>query len=57
MDQMGRYILDLADNEEKIASYRDAFPKALSLACSRQPHYNSKNMEVTMRLSILFRNR
>lgn len=42
---------------QKIASYRDTFPKALSLACSRKPRYNSKNMALTMRLSILFRNR
>lgn len=40
-----------------VASYRSRLGRTLSLALSRKPHYNSRNMEITMRLAILFRNR
>jgi len=42
---------------ERVATYRTSFWKAARLACSRKPRYNSKNMEITMRLAILLRNR
>lgn len=42
---------------KKVAAYPTSFFRALSLACSRQPKYNGKNMAVTMRLAILFRNK
>jgi len=40
-----------------VASYRDSVGRTLRLACSRKPHYNSRNMAITMRLAILLRNR
>lgn len=52
-----------SQNEEKrkflqqVADYRKNFGSALSLACSRKPKFNGMNMEVTMRLAILLRNR
>ena len=42
---------------QKVAAYRDSLGSAVSLACSRKPHYNSRNMAITMRLAILLRNR
>lgn len=42
---------------KKVANYRKSFFSALSLACSRKPHFNGKNMEITIRLSFLLRNR
>ena len=42
---------------QKVAGYRCNFFTALSLACSRKPHFNGKNMAVTIRLSCLLRNR
>jgi rhamnosyltransferase len=41
----------------QVATYRDSFGKALKLACSRKPKFNGKNMEMTIRLAILLRNR
>lgn len=52
-----------SENEEKrkflqrVADYRHSFGSALTLACSRKPKFNGMNMEVTMRLAILLRNR
>ena len=42
---------------KKVASYKDNCFTALSMACSQKPHFNSKNMAVTIRLSFLLRNR
>ena len=42
---------------QQVASYRDSFLSALKLACSRKPHFNGRNMELTIRLAILLRNR
>lgn len=42
---------------KKVAGYRRSFFTALSLACSRKPHFNGKNMAITIRLSFLLRNR
>lgn len=54
---------DQAANEDylrflqQVSTYRKGFFRAVKLSCSRKPHYNSKNMAVTMRLAILLRNR
>lgn len=42
---------------QQVAGYRRSFWRAVKLSCSRKPHYNSRNMAVTMRLAILLRNR
>ncbi len=42
---------------ETVAKYPSSFKNAVSLACSRIPHYNGRNMEVTLRLATLLRNR
>lgn len=42
---------------QKVATYRNSLSSAISLACSRKPRYNSRNMAITMRLAILLRNR
>ena len=64
--QMAQSILALApqpkDAEklhflQAVASYPDSIKNTLALACSRKPRYNGNNMDITMRLSILFRNR
>lgn len=64
--EMAQSILDQNPrivNEEKhaflkkVALYRKNLWAAVCLACSPEPHYNSKNMEITMRLAILLRNR
>lgn len=39
----------------KVADYKKGFGRALRLAFSRKPKYNSKNMAVTLRLSIIMR--
>lgn len=39
-----------------VATYRDSVKNTLSLALSRKPRFNGRNMAVTVRLSILFRN-
>lgn len=39
----------------KVSEYRNSFANALKLAFSRKPKYNSKNMAVTLRFSILMR--
>lgn len=41
----------------QVASYRRSFGSALTLACSRKPRFNGRNMELTIRLAILLRNR
>lgn len=52
-----------APDEEKVAflrqvaEYRHSFLTAMRLACSRKPRFNGKNMEFTIRLAILLRNR
>ncbi len=53
---------DLQDNDknaflQQVAHYRDSQWKALRLSLSRKPKYNGKNMAVTAKLAILFRNR
>lgn len=42
---------------QKVAGYRRNFFTALSMACSLKPHFNGKNMAVTIRLAFLLRNR
>lgn len=42
---------------KKVAAYRKSLFSAISLACSRKPRYNSKNMALTMRLAMVLRNR
>lgn len=50
-------------NQEKrewlqgVSCYRESFFRAAKLAMDRRPIYNSWNMEITLRLSILLRNR
>lgn len=41
----------------QVADYRSSFFSALKLACSRKPKFNGKNMEITIRLAVLLRNR
>lgn len=66
ISQMAQSILDqnptVADADKlaflkQVADYRTSFPKALALACSKKPHYNSRNMAITLRLAIALRNR
>lgn len=40
-----------------VSRYRESFFRAAKLALDRRPTYNSRNMEITLRLSILLRNR
>lgn len=42
---------------QAVATYPDSAKNTLALACSRKPRYNGMNMAITMRLSILLRNR
>lgn len=42
---------------QQVATYRKSPLSAVRLALSRKPKYNSRNMAITMRLSILLRNR
>lgn len=52
-----------APNREKwewlyhVSRYRESFFRAAKLALDRRPTYNSRNMEITLRLCILLRNR
>lgn len=52
-----------APNREKwewlreVSRYRESFWRAAKLALDRRPTYNSRNMELTLRLCILLRNR
>lgn len=41
----------------QVADYRRSFFTAARLACSPKPRFNGKNMELTIRLAILLRNR
>lgn len=41
----------------QVAAYRRSFGSAVTLACSQKPKFNGRNMEITMRLAILLRNR
>lgn len=40
-----------------VSHYRESFCQAAKLAIDRKPTYNSRNMEITLRLCILMRNR
>lgn len=42
---------------QQVAAYRQSFFGAVKLACSRKPKFNGRNMELTIRLAILLRNR
>ena len=42
---------------QQVATYRKNGLSALKLACSRKPKFNGRNMEVTIRLAILLKNR
>ena len=41
---------------EKVSLYRGSIIRTVALACSRQPQFNGKSMEVSIRLAILLRN-
>jgi len=41
----------------QVAAYRQSLGKAVRLACSGRPKFNGRNMELTIRLAILLRNR
>lgn len=65
VSRMAQSLLDQdphPEDEEKlrflqlVAAYPASFKNTLRLAFSRKPRFNGKNMAVTVRLSILFRN-
>ncbi len=42
---------------ERVARYRDSFPRALTLALTGKTRYSNKNKAITLRLALLLRNR